>query len=181
MRLKLHWKIFIGLILGTFFGLLLRNSILSEYEYLFSIVQVGGVIFIRLLKMIIIPLIVASIITGIAKVGSSENFNRLGIKTLAYYLSTSLLAIIVGQFIVNIFTPGVGVDLNLKEVPSGLGENVDKFGNTLLEIIPVNPIESLATNNMLQIIFFSLLFGFFISRSPENYKNQLTGLFESIF
>jgi len=103
MKLKLHWQILIAMALAWLFYLMLGESS--------RIVEPLGVVFIRLLKMIIIPLVVLSIITGVARVGDSKKLGRLGVKTLAYYLVTSLLAIVLGLILVNLIQPGKVADL----------------------------------------------------------------------
>ncbi len=179
MKLKLHWQIFIGLALGVCFGFLSRW--LGFQPFVTEKIAILGTIFLRALRMIIVPLIASSIISGVTSIGSPESFGRLSLKTLLYYITTSLMAILTGLVLVNIVRPGVGAELGFQEVPEGLHAGVAKIGDTLLNIIPTNPIASLARGDILPIIFFSLLFGFFISRSAEPYRTQLTDFFNGIF
>jgi Na+/H+-dicarboxylate symporter len=179
MKLKLHWQIFIGLLLGIVFGLLSR--IWGFENFVVDNISVLGTIFVRGLRMIIVPLIVSSIISGVTSIGSAESFGRLSAKTLTYYIATSLFAILTGLTMVNLVRPGVGADLGLEAVPPDLQANAGKIGDTLLGIIPTNPLEAMVNGDMLPIIFFSLLFGFFITRAPEPYKEQLTNFFQGIF
>ena len=172
-KLKLHWQILIAFILATVFGLLFP----SDVKY----VSWMGVLFLRALKMVIIPLIISSIISGITNVGSAENLGRIGLKTLLYYILTSTFAIITGLFFVNLIKPGVGADLGLSKTVEGLGVASESFGDTMINIVPTNIFNSLVENKMLSIIFFALLFGFFITKVKDKQRNFLTDLFNSIF
>jgi proton glutamate symport protein len=107
LKLKLHWQILIALILAILYGLYL-----TDYAYL---VTWMGDLFLRALKMIIIPLILTSIISGVTSIGDAQNLGRLGLKTITYYISTSLFAIVTGLVFVNLIQPGVGADLGLKK------------------------------------------------------------------
>jgi len=140
-----------------------------------------GDIFIRALKMLIIPLIFSSLISGITSIGSGSSLGRLGLKTMVYYLSTSLLAIITGQFLVNIFKPGVGANINFVQEVSGLVEKQKSFLDIIVEIVPENIISAMANNEMLSLIFFAILFGFFISKSQKKYREILMNFFTAVF
>ena len=131
-NLALYWQILIAFALSVLYGLFF-----SEHVHL---VAWMGDIFIKALKMIIIPLIFTSIISGIANVGSGDNLGRLGFKTIAYYLSTSTAALFTGLVIVNIFKPGVGADLGFANQVEGLGVAKESFGSTLMNIVPDNLI-----------------------------------------
>ena len=124
-KLKLHWQILIGFILAVLIGLYLTDYV----EY----VTWMGDLFLRALKMVIVPLILSSIVSGVANIGSGENLGRLGIKTLTYYLSTSVLAILVGLLFVNILQPGSGSDLGLSKTVEQLAVTKESFGDTLLK------------------------------------------------
>ncbi len=140
-----------------------------------------GDIFLKALKMLIIPLVVSSLISGITNIGSGKNLGRLGLKTIGYYLMTSLLAIFTGLFLVNLVKPGVGADINLVQHVEGLVENQRGFSDTLLNIIPENIVKSAVEGDLLSIIFFSILVGFFITRISQRYQILLTDLFNSMF
>ena len=140
-----------------------------------------GVIFLRALKMIIIPLILSSLISGVTSIGSSENLGRLGLKTIAYYVLTSIFAILTGLFFVNVIKPGTGADLNFSQPVEGLVESQHSLGQTLIEIVPTNIFQSFNNNSMLSIIFFAILFGFFITRVSAGYRDVLQKAFDAIF
>ena len=139
-----------------------------------------GVLFLRALTMIIIPLILTSIIPGVTNIGTGKNLGRLGLKTMVYYTLTSVFAIVTGLFFVNLIKPGKGANLELAEV-EGLSAAKESFGDTLMNIIPTNIFESLTNGHMLSIIFFAILFGFFITKTHEKSRIFLTDFFNSSF
>ncbi len=140
-----------------------------------------GDLFLRALKMLIIPLILSSLISGITNIGSGTNLGRLGLKTFSYYIMTSLFAIVTGLFLVNIIKPGIGADLNLSQTVEGLEEKQRTFREILIEIIPDNIFQAFNDNQMLSIIFFAILFGFFITKVDTRYRNILKNAFNAIF
>ncbi len=140
-----------------------------------------GDIFMRALKMLIIPLILSSLISGITNIGSGSNLGRLGGKTLLFYISTSFFAIITGQILVNIIKPGVGAQVNFLQEVEGLVEKQRGFKEILIEIVPENILTAMVQNNMLQIIFFAILFGFFITKVSKKHSELLQQFFTSIF
>jgi proton glutamate symport protein len=140
-----------------------------------------GVMFLRALKMIIIPLILSSLISGVTNIGSGSNLGRLGLKTMGYYLITSVFAIFTGLLFVNLVKPGVGAEVNLTEQVEGLVEKQRSFFEIIIEIIPENIFSAFANSDMLSIIFFAILFGFFIMKANEQPKQFLIDLFNSIF
>ncbi len=172
-KLQLHWQILIALILAIAFGILFSDHV----EY----VTWMGEVFLRALRMIIVPLILSSIISGVTGIGSAKNLGRMSAKTFGYYLSTSFFAIMTGLFMVNLLKPGAGADLGLSGVVEGLDVGAETFGQTLINIIPVNIIEAMATGDMLSIIFFAILFGFFTTRVKASYRKPIEKTFNAIF
>ena len=173
LKIKLHWQILIALAVAVLYGLYL-----TEYAYL---VTWMGDLFLRALKMIIIPLILTSIISGVTSIGDAQNLGRLGLKTITYYISTSLFAIVTGLLFVNLIQPGVGADLGLKkEVPELAAASGDVW-DIILRMVPTNIFEALVSFDILAVIFFSILFGFFITRVDSKSKEFLTTLFNSGF
>jgi Na+/H+-dicarboxylate symporter len=140
-----------------------------------------GDLFLRLLKMLIIPLVVSSLISGITNIGSGQNLGRLGLKTLFYYVATSTLAIITGLFLVNLIQPGSRADLSLVQKVEGLAESQPGFKDLLLNVVPDNIINALSRGDMLSIIFFAMIFGFFITTVNKSSRKFLSDLFNSIF
>ncbi len=161
-----------------------HEGILYEAAYYNKAIKaVGwmGVIFLRALKMIIIPLILSSLISGVTNIGTGESLGRLGLKTLSYYLLTSTFAIVTGLFFVNTIKPGIGADLNFSQKVEGLVESQRSLGQTLIEIIPTNIFQSFNNNAMLSIIFFAVIFGFFITRISNPHRKFLKKAFNAIF
>lgn len=135
--------------------------------------ELGG-IFLRLLQMLVVPLIVSSLITGVTGMGDLRKLGRLGARTMAFYLATSALAIVTGIVFVNLFSPGVGADLGLLEagasgaelpevVQSGAGGVGAVLWAQLTSMIPTNPLSAAAQGDMLPVIFFSIVLGVFIA------------------
>ena len=140
-----------------------------------------GVLFMRALKMLIIPLILSSIISGVTNIGSGDSLGRIGLKTITYYIFTSTVAIITGLILVNLFKPGVGVDTNFVESAEGFIKTQSNIGETLLHIVPTNIVSAMTNGEMLSIIFFAIVFGFFITRIGNKPSMLLKDLFNAIF
>jgi Na+/H+-dicarboxylate symporter len=173
LKIKLHWQIIIALLVAVIYGIFFS-------DYVNYVIWMGD-LFLRALRMIIVPLILTSIVSGVANIGDAQNLGRLGLKTFAYYISTSFFAILTGLILVNIIQPGVGADLGLKsEVPELTATSGD-LGDIIMRMVPTNIFDSLASSDMLSIIFFSILFGYFITRIGEKYKQMLTNIFNGGF
>ncbi len=139
-------------------------------------------VFMALLRMLIVPIVMTSIISGVAGVGSMKDLRRLGGKTFAYYVATSLLAILVGQIFVTIFAPGEGASLGLEGLTTSMVAGDTSFGAFLMRMVPNNIFSSMTSNSaMLAIIFFSIMFGVFLSKVDEPHRSRVSGLVESIF
>jgi proton glutamate symport protein len=173
-KLSLTHYIFIGLFLGIIAGSIFGESIVP-------IAQPLAEIFLRLLKMAILPLIITSIISGVVNVGSAVGLGRLGLKTLSYYITSSLFAILAGQILVNIFQPGKGADIGLEAVPEKIAATQQGIGDLLINIIPKNPFKALADGEVLPVIFFCILFGYFITRLKAHQSKQLGDFFQAAF
>jgi proton glutamate symport protein len=173
-KLSLTHYIFIGFFSGIIAGWIFGKSIVPLAEPLAEI-------FLRLLRMAIMPLIVTSIISGVVSVGSAAGLGRLGIKTFSYYILSSLVAIFTGLFLVNIFKPGVGAEIGLELNPEKVAGAQQGIGDLFVNLIPENPFAALARGDVLPIIFFSVLFGFFITRLSEKPKAQLVDFFQAAF
>ncbi len=171
---RLTRYIFIGLALGLVCGWLFGDNILFIADPLAEI-------FLRLLRMAIMPLIVTSIVSGVLSIGTAKGLGRLGAKTFMYYVMSSMMAILTGQILVNIFKPGVGAKLGLEKVPDELEAIQQGLFDILLQIIPENPFAALARGDVLPVIFFSILFGYFITKLQEKKRDLMTSVFESAF
>ena len=172
-KLALHWQILIALILGVVLGVWLP-------EYVKYISWMGDM-FMRALKMVIIPLILTSIISGIVNIGSLEKLGKIGLKTISYYLVTSVFAIVTGLFMVNLLKPGEGADLGFVSEVEGLALAKESFGQTLINIIPTNVVQAMAENQMLSVIFFAILVGLFITKISKKHKKLYIKIFNGGF
>jgi len=172
-KIKLHWQILIALVLSVVYG-----YYFSDYV---SYVTWMGNVFLRALQMIIAPLIFSSIVAGVLGLGSAQNLGRMSAKTFGYYAATSLVASIVGLFVVNIMRPGVGADLGLTEEGVVLEAGASNFADTLMNIVPTNIFQALAETDMLSIIFFAILFGFFATGVGPRYRDALDKGFNAVF
>ncbi|MBK1649256.1 dicarboxylate/amino acid:cation symporter [Rhabdochromatium marinum] len=191
MKLKLHWQILIGLALGVLIGLLSGEQAALFGVQLYAIFTFVGALFLNALKMLVVPLIVSSIIIGIAGIGQSDALGRLGLKTLGYYVLTSFLAVVVGLTVVNLIQPGVingsAADVFGLQADSGaLAEQfADKGTSDIVEIflrmIPINIVAAASAGQMLGLIFFSLLYGFFMARIETPYREAQFNFFNGIF
>jgi proton glutamate symport protein len=173
LKLKLHWQILIALTIAVIYGLFLTDYV--------SYVSWMGDLFLRALRMIIVPLILTSIISGVANIGDAHNLGRLGLKTFAYYITTSFFAIVTGLVLVNIIQPGVGADLGLRSEVPELAATSGDLGDIIMRMVPTNVFDALASADMLAIIFFSILIGYFITRVNEKYKIMFTDFFNGGF
>ena len=173
LKIKLHWQILIALVLAVIFGYYVPQGI-PYTEWM-------GVVFLTALKMVIVPLILSSIISGVTSMGGGKNLGRLGGKTLFYYVCTSLLAIITGLLLVNIIRPGIGVEMGFTNNVVDLTDKAGSVKDILIRIIPSNIFQSMAEGDILPIIFFAVIFGVFISQIESKYSTMLTTLFEGVF
>lgn len=181
-NLKLIHKVFIGLISGIIVGALLypmkENPIVSKYivSGLFEFLGQG---FLRLVKMIIVPLVFASLVNGTAAMNDVKKLGRIGIKTLAFFMGTTAIGIIAAIVGANILKPGAGVVFENVQQTKFVAKEADSFVKVLLNIIPTNPIEALVKGEMLQVIFFAVMTGFVITILGEKAK-RLQGIFEEV-
>lgn len=172
---RLHWQILIAMALGTLVGLIWGEQVAPKVGWL-------GTLFIRLLKMVIVPLIVTSIVSGVSAVGGGRSLGRLFGKTMGYYVLSSTLAILAGLVMVNLIRPGVGANIAGTETatipelstPSSPVE-------LLLDIVPENLVAAAAKPNMLAMIFFSILMGMSIAGLPDKPRDFLIQLFDAAF
>jgi Na+/H+-dicarboxylate symporter len=173
LKLKLHWQILIALILAIVFGYFFPEGVVY--------VEWMGDIFLRALKMVIIPLILSSIISGVTSMGEGSNLGRLSLKTLLYYLSTSTIAILIGLTIVNIVKPGVGIELGFTQSVEGLAEKAGSVKDILYRLVPDNIVDAMAQGTILSVIFFAIVFGYFITQVESKYRKSLTTFFDAVF
>ncbi len=196
-RWDLHWQILLALVLGVLCGRIWNaDAVWFGGVRPYEIYDFLGTLFLRSLKMVIVPLILGSIISGVAGVGASRSLGRLFSKTFAWYITTSLLAILTGLLLVNLIQPGrldgepVGPQLGLHQASAAsvteqlgdtsTGDLVDVF----LRMVPENPVAAAADGQMLPLIFFSLIFGLALTLLPDTVvrtqKDFWNGLFQAM-
>lgn len=161
---NLTTQIIIAMLIGAFVGIYVHNNYDTETTKAFSnYIKILATIFIRLVQMIIAPLVFTTLVVGIAKLGDIKSVGRIGGKALGWFFTASFISLLIGMFWVNTLQPGVG--LNLKDIDmSAASDVVDKTQvfsaqNFIEHIIPKSIVEAMATNEILQIVIFSIFFG----------------------
>lgn len=149
-------KIFIALMLGLVTGIALNQT--GNADIAASIKPIGD-LFIRAIKMLIVPLIFVSLVAGVASLQDLATMGRLSVKTFALYLALTAVAISIGLALAVVFKPGVGVDIGAASNVNADASEAPTITDTILGLVPTNPIEAFATGNVLQIIVFAVLFG----------------------
>jgi len=192
-KLALHWQILIALVLAVIAGVVTGKDAAVFSISFYAVYSFIGTLFLNALKMIIVPLIVSSIIVGIAGIGGGRGLGRIGGKTLLYYMSTSLLAILTGLMLVNLLTPGIvngaplqsifSLDSSSAAVASEriAGRGLGDIASVFLGMVPSNIISAAANGQMLGLIFFSLVFGFFMTRINEVYAESQYNFWQGLY
>lgn len=184
-KLGLTTKIFISLIVGAIFGVVLCYLVPSGHIKDDTIVEgvlyVMGQGFIRLMKMLVVPLVFCSLVCGSMAIGDTKKLGTVGVRTLLFYLVTTALAITVALSIGNLINPGTGLDMSAIQSNAAKVETMEatSLSETLLGIIPDNPLNSLSSGNMLQIIVFALIVGVILAKLGE--RTETVGNFFSQF
>ncbi|MBE0594834.1 MAG: dicarboxylate/amino acid:cation symporter [Gemmatimonadales bacterium] len=171
---SLTFWIFVGLFAGMGAGAAFGESVVPIADPLADI-------FLRLLRMAIMPLIITSLTSAVISVGEKKNLEILGAKTFAYYVTTSLLAIFTGQILVNVFQPGIGSTIRLEQDVSAIPAVQQSIPDILMNIIPENPFQALAEGQVMPVIFFCILFGYFVTRLEEPHRGYLGNFFHGAF
>lgn len=165
-KLGLTAKIFIGILIGIICGFIIKSmpsGTLKDTILLGGIIEILGTGFINAIKMLVVPLVFISLVCGSSSMGDVKKLGRIGVKTMCFYLLTTALAISIALCIGKLINPGFGLDMsNLITQETTIGE-AKSLTDIILGIIPTNPIQSLASGEMLQIIFFALLLGIAMS------------------
>ncbi|MCQ2459484.1 MAG: dicarboxylate/amino acid:cation symporter [Ruminococcus sp.] len=185
-KMGLTTKIFIalilGLIVGIIFNVFIPNSYVRDTVFVDGIFYVIGNGFIRLMKMLVVPLVFFSLICGASSIGDTKSLGKVGGKTIVFYLATTALAVTVAITVASIIKPGIGLDMSSIEKGSTTSAESTSVVDTLLNIIPENPIASLANGTMLQVILFALIVGVLLAKMGEraelisNFCNQCNNL-----
>ncbi|MCM1172531.1 MAG: dicarboxylate/amino acid:cation symporter [Clostridium sp.] len=185
-KMGLTTKIFVGLIGGLILGVVLNlwvpNSYFRDTILVDGIFYVVGNGFIRLMKMLVVPLVFCSLVCGSSAIGDTKALGKVGGKTIIFYLVTTALAVTVAIGVASIIRPGVGLDMSMIETGEVTVAEKVSAADTILNIIPENPIGALADGTMLQIILFALLVGILLAKMGEraelitNFLNQCNDL-----
>lgn len=198
-KLELHWQILIAIVVAAIVGGYVYNvqqatgvdptiagvKFLSIFEYI-------GTMFLNALKMIIVPLILSSIIVGVAGIGSGGNLGALGGKTLLFYATTTLAAILVGLILINAVGPGyvngepakdlLALETSTEELEELVGgKGLADVAEIFLRMIPPNVVEAAGNGEMLAIIFFAILFGYFMTHLDNEYAEPLYKFWNAVF
>ena len=191
-KLALHWKILIGMTLGVFFGLVM-SYVGGGSQFVGDYIKPFGTIFINLLKLIAIPLILASLIKGVSDLKDISKLSQMGGRTILTYITTTLVAVVIGLILVNTIQPGKSIsvetrkelveayasDANQKREAAAKQSSAGPF-QALVDIVPSNIFAAASNNrNMLQIIFFAMFFGIGIILIPEKESTSVKSFFDS--
>ena len=189
LKLQLYTKVLIGLLVGVIFGVLANQWGFSAF--VFSYIKPIGSAFIKLISMVVVPLVFASLLVGTASLNDIRKLGRIGAKTVAYYLCTTIIAISIGLLLANTLKPGVGLSEEARTnlIQSG-GEKEGAQIETalkkptvtdiLLNIIPTNPVKAFVEGKMLQIIFLALMTGICLGLIPSERSRPVINFFEGI-
>jgi len=170
MKDKLTKRIFAGFFWGIILGILaklLSNLFPSSISVLLNLFSFGGNLFLKVLKMLVVPIVFFSLLTGVANLKNISSLGRIGTKTISLYIFTTLVAITVSLFIGKILEPGSSVSITQQKIDLSV-DSPPSLSSVFLNIIPDNPFKSLVEGNMLQVIFFSILLGGCLSTLNQN-------------
>ena len=191
-NLALHWKIIIGMVLGVVYGLIANQ--IGWVSFTNDWIKPWGTIFVNLLKLIAVPLVFASLIKGVASLSDISRLSRIGGKTITFYLASTIIAITIGLFLVNSVQPGNTFSeekrMELKETyASKVGAKIDVATNVkeegplqfVVDMVPSNFMAASSNNrNMLQVIFFAILFGISMVMLPKEKTTYVKGFFDGV-
>lgn len=193
-KLELHWQIFISLLGALIVGLILPKDGMVAGIDVPAVCQFIGKLFLRALQMLVVPLILSSLISAIARLGQEGAFGRLGLRSIVYYLSTVTAAVVTGLFIVNLMKPGVVAPEVSHQMIASLhstqeeviqkvaGHSASDIWHLFERVVPENIIHSASSNReMLSIIFFGFLFGYYITRLDEEKRKPYLAFWENTY
>ena len=193
-KLKLHWQMLIAIIAAIMVGLWSGTDSQLLGVSLYDVFSFVGTLFLNALKMIIVPLVMSSIIVGVAGMGNSDNLGRLSAKTITFYMLTSLLSITVGLILVNLLAPGIidgeaaGGRLNLsssdaitEQLARVEGRSAGDITAVFLRMVPPNIVKAASDGQMLGLIFFSLLFGVFMTRITKEFSQTMLSFWQGVY
>ena len=191
--MQLHWKIIIGLLLGVVYGI--ASAINGWTEFTSNFVSPFGTIFLNLLKLIAVPLVVSSLITGVASLSDTRKLSRIGMKTILLYIGTTAVAVSIGLVLVNLLEPGSAIPDSYQETLSN--EYIEKAADKksaadsvqkgrgplqpLVDMVPSNIFSAASNNsNMLQVVFISIIFGISLIGIDRKFSKPVLDFLEGI-
>lgn len=188
-KLELYTKILLGFVVGIAVGIAANQSGLAGFFNAY--VKPFGTAFIRLISMVVVPLVFASLLVGTGMLSDVRRLGRMGVKTFAYYLLTTAMAICIGLILANVIGPGRGLPAETKEqllssYQAEAGAKIEQalqkpgVADVLLDIIPTNPARAFAEAEMLQIIFFALTFGIVLTMLPREKSGPVLKFFDGV-
>ena len=197
-KIALHWQILGAIVLAIVVGYFVKSATTDDFAPnlfgtpLITMFDFVGTLFLNALKMIIVPLITSSIIVGVAGIGSGGNLGALGGKTLLFYATTTLAAILVGLFIINAVQPGISdgvpagemlaLEADTTDISSKVeGRGVSDVAAVFLRMIPPNVLDAAVNGNMLGLIFFAILFGYFMTHLAHQFAEPLFNFWNGVF
>ena len=189
VKVSLAWQILLALVLGILLGSYLHYHSDSREWLIANLLSPAGDIFIHLIKMIVVPIVISTLVVGIAGVGDAKQLGRIGAKTILYFEVITTVAIILGITLANVFQPGSGIDMSqlatvdiskYQSTTAEVQSHAHGLMGTILSLVPTNIVASMAKGEMLPIIFFSVLFGLGLSSLPATHREPLVTVFRSI-
>ena len=188
-KVSLAWQILLALVLGILLGSYLHYHAESSDWLISNLLTPAGDIFIHLIKMIVVPIVISTMVVGIAGVGDAKQLGRIGAKTIIYFEVITTVAIVLGITLANVFQPGTGIDMSqlaavdiskYQNTTAEVQSHAHGLMGTILSLVPTNIVASMAKGDMLPIIFFSVLFGLGLSSLPATHREPLVTVFRSI-
>ena len=189
-KLALHWKIIIGMVLGVFYGIIANNF--GWVDFTNDWIKPWGKVFVNLLKLIAVPLVFASLVKGVASLSDISKLSRIGGKTIAIYLVSTVISVTIGLFLVNMINPGADFDKEKVAMTQanqeGVNNKIEAAGGVqeagplqfMVDVVPTNIFESASDNrNMLQVIFFAIFFGIALILIPQEKARPAKEFFDS--
>lgn len=173
-KVQLTTKIFIGLILGIVVGIMLQGTPQIAQTY----IKPFGTLFLNMIKMIIVPLVFSSLVVGAASIGDPKSLGRIGGKTLGYYMVTTAVAVTIGLVLSMILKPGMGLAIPVDAVAEST--EAPALVDTLLNMLPSNPLKGLVEGNILQVIVFALFLGISCTALPQEKSAPFVKFFDSL-
>ncbi|MDY0969583.1 glutamate/aspartate:proton symporter GltP [Siccibacter turicensis] len=188
-KFSLAWQILLALVLGIILGSVLHYQTDSRDWLVTNLLSPAGDIFIHLIKMIVVPIVISTLVVGIAGVGDAKQLGRIGAKTIIYFEVITTVAIILGITLANVFQPGSGIDMSqlasvdiskYQHTTEEVQSHAHGLMGTILSLVPTNIFASMAKGDMLPIIFFSVLFGLGLSSLPSTHREPLVTVFRAV-